>query len=59
VSAEPAVLRKERRFHLHAHLVEQRCQAWDALLAALPDRPMLVEETGMMRYNAWTHAVAQ
>ena len=26
-------------------------QAWDALLAALPDRPMLVEETGMMRYE--------
>lgn len=26
-------------------------QAWDAILSALPDRPMLVEETGMMRYE--------
>ena len=26
-------------------------QAWDAVLSALPDRPMLVEETGMMRYE--------
>ncbi len=26
-------------------------QAWDAVLPALPDRPMLVEETGMMRYE--------
>ena len=25
--------------------------AWDAVLSALPDRPMLVEETGMMRYE--------
>ncbi len=26
-------------------------QAWDAVLSALPDRPLLVEETGMMRYE--------
>ena len=26
-------------------------QAWDAVLSMLPDRPMLVEETGMMRYE--------
>ena len=25
--------------------------AWDGILAKLPDRPMLVEETGMMRYE--------
>jgi hypothetical protein len=25
--------------------------AWDGLLSALPDRPLLVEETGMMRYE--------
>ncbi len=26
-------------------------QPWDSVLARLPDRPMLVEETGMMRYE--------